>query len=154
MTFVRKFAVDIIIKFIIENDNTTASSFIRYGKTVEILNLVSGLLGSNNRQGLATERILSQNDSSLITKEFLDKKFPTVVTSVLGDLDVNFPHTEEVASSVMNVISRLGSIKSKHAEFFSEAHTDVEEEEPIADDDIADEDEETPDLLRNSTLGI
>lgn len=154
MTFVRKFAVDIIIKFIIENDNTTASSFIRYGKTVEILNLVSGLLGSNNRQGLATERILSQNDSSLITKEFLDKKFPTVVTSVLGDLDVNFPHTEEVASSVMNVISRLGSIKSKHAEFFSEAHTDVEEEEPIADDDIADEDEETPDLLRNSTLGM
>ncbi|GMF66573.1 unnamed protein product [[Candida] boidinii] len=54
----------------------------------------------------------------------------------------------------MNVISKLGSIKSKHTEFFSEAHTDVEEEEPIAEDDIADEDEETPDLLRNSTLGM
>ncbi|KAG7891381.1 hypothetical protein KL906_004721 [Ogataea polymorpha] len=155
MSFVRKFTADIIIKVIKESNAGSGSAYDRYGKIVDILDLTCKLLGEKFELSVssAMDKTVTQYDSYFLARELLEKKLPLALSGILADLDVNFPHTEMISGGIMRCLSSLGSIKVSKQDLFREQGFGDADEEDIDEEDL-DEREETPDLLRNSTLGM
>ncbi|ODV84805.1 hypothetical protein CANARDRAFT_213279 [[Candida] arabinofermentans NRRL YB-2248] len=159
MTFVRKFTADILIRVTKEANSGPSGALERYSMIIDLLDLFSKMLGEKHELVVVIsstiEKSLTQNDPFLLSKELLDKKLSHLLASILADLDVNFPHTQEISNGVMKCLSMLGSIKVDKQELFKEgAHAGGDADEEDIDDDDLEEREETPDLLRNSTLGM
>ncbi|KAH3661759.1 hypothetical protein OGAPHI_005937 [Ogataea philodendri] len=155
MSFVRKFTADILIKVIKEANTGAENAFNRYGKIVDILDLICKLLGEKFELSVssAVDKTVTQFDSYFFARELLDKKLPSALTNILSDLDVNFPATEMISGGIMRCLSSLGSIKVSKQELFREHGSGEVEEEDLDEEELY-EREETPDLLRNSTLGM
>ncbi|QPG76435.1 hypothetical protein FOA43_003824 [Brettanomyces nanus] len=156
MTFVRKFAVDILIKAIKNENSDNGSALMRYSKIVDILDVVCKLLGDSFELSLTSciDLLVTRHDDYYIANELLEKKFSFLLTSILADLDPNFPYTEDIAGAIMRCLSALGSIKVKDQEKFKDGQQPGEGDEEVLNDEALEEREELPDLLRNSTLGM
>ncbi|GMG47656.1 unnamed protein product [Ambrosiozyma monospora] len=124
MTFVRKFTVDILIKMIKESSTTSKPAAVRYGRIVDILNLVCKLLGEKYDYDVTSivDKKITVHDPYFFAVELLDKKFPSVLSSILADLDVNFPYTEKVSSHIMKCMSSLCAIRVENRDLFKDGH--------------------------------
>ena len=155
VAFARKFTADSLIKVIKDTEQSNKSSIIKYGRIVDILNLIRKLCGEsfNNAVSVSTDPFITKNDKYYFAKELLEKKIGNVATNILAKLDTNFPYTEQVADSVLKLISLLGEIKVEYQDAFKadQQSTDVEEE--VFDEELEYKDD-APDLLKNSTLGM
>lgn len=154
VTFARKFTVDILIKVVKEAEVSKKSSLIRYGKIMDIVNLVNNIFTRDfgKRINLSTDHVIMKHDGFQFGKELLEKKFPTLITDVLATLDVNFPYTGEFTESILKCLTKFGKIKVDYQNLFKEGSPIEGDEEVYEDEDEMDED--TPNLLRNSTLGM
>ncbi|VEU19917.1 DEKNAAC100738 [Brettanomyces naardenensis] len=156
MTFVRKFTVDILIKALKGENVGNDTALVRYGKIVDILDVVCKLLGDSYELSLtsAIDLSVTHYDYYRIAKELLEKKFSFLLTSILADLDTNFPYTEDISGGIMRCLSALGEIKVQDQELFKEGQQPGEGDEELLNDEGIEDREEIPDLLRNSTLGM
>ena len=155
VSFARKFTVDILIKILKEVESSKKNSIVKYGRVVDIINLVSKLCGEKigNTVIINADFDLTKNDRYHFTKELLERKFGNIATGVIARLDMNFPYTEQVSESVLSLLSLLGETKAQFQETFKaeQQNTDAEEDVYEEDDEVKDD---APDLLRNSTLGM
>lgn len=155
LTFARKFVADILIKVIKEAEISNKNSLVRYGKIMDIINLVNCLVSRDFHKMvyITMDSVLMKHDKYHLAKELLDKNFTKLITDVLATLDVNFPYTDEFSSSLLKCLTRFGKIKVDYQnEFRQDTNTNEADEEVYEEDDELDED--TPNLLRNSTLGM
>lgn len=154
VTFTRKFTVDILIKVVKEAQISKKSSLIRYGKIMDIINLVNNIFTRDFGKGisLSTDHVIMKHDGFQLGKELLEKKFPSLITDVLATLDVNFPYTDDFSESILKCLTKFGKIKVDYQNLFKEDNTSEADEEVYDDEEEMDED--TPNLLRNSTLGM
>lgn len=153
--FARKFTVDVLIKILKDAESSNKNSIIKYGRIVDIVNLIRKLCGESvgNIIGYAVDCEANKHDRYYFAKELLDKKFGVLATGILSRLDMNFPYTEQVSDSILKLLSLLGEIKVQYQiEFKADQHT-ADADEEVYDDDL-EEREDAPDLLRNSTLGM
>ncbi|KAG0679085.1 hypothetical protein C6P42_000225 [Pichia californica] len=155
VAFARKFTVDILIKIIKENEQCNKTSLIKYGRFVDIINLVRKLCGESIGFGvtLSVNPDVTKNDKYFFAKELMEKKMSNIAGSVLAGLDINFPHTEQVSDSVLKLYSLLGKIKVEYQEAFKADQQNADIEEELYDEDLEEKDD-APDLLKNSTLGM
>lgn len=156
MTFVRKFTVDILIKALKGSLHSQANSLAKYSRVVNIINVFSILLGDqfDIHFSLGSDKLTMANDYFLNASIMLKKKVPALLTSILSQIDVNFPYTLDVSNSIMKCLSLLGQIKVKYQNEFRKGQQHAErDEEVLSGDDMAGQ-EQAPDLLRNSTLGM
>ncbi|GMM29295.1 E3 ubiquitin-protein ligase [Martiniozyma asiatica (nom. inval.)] len=157
VTFARKFTVDILIKVISEAESSKKSALIKYGKIVDILDLINNIFMKDFGKtiALSVDALVNKHDHFYLAKELIDHKFPSIISNLLAALDVNFPYTEIVADSILKCLTKFGKIKVDYQETLREgAHSIEADDEMFDDDDDADDDDETPDLLKNSTLGM
>lgn len=154
IAFARKFTVDILIKIIKENDQCNKTSLIKYGRFVDIINLVRKLCGEsiNNVVSLYNDSI-TKNDKYFFAKELIEKKFCNIAGNILANLDINFPHAEQVSDSVLKLFAQIGKIKVEYQDAFKADQQSTDAEEEVYDEDLEDKDD-APDLLKNSTLGM
>lgn len=155
VAFARKFTVDILIKIIKDTEQSKKTSIVKYGRIVDILNLSRKLCGENfnNTVSVSTDALITKNDKYYFAKELLDKKFGNIASNILAKLDINFPYTEQVAESVLKLISLLGEIKVEYQDAFRSDQQSADVEEEVFDEDLEYKDD-APDLLKNSTLGM
>lgn len=150
MAIVRKLMVDIISKILKETVNEVPTAKV-YLKIFNIFDLCVCLLSSKFRE-LAYPLLsvtATKWDQFYIASAFFDAHLPNQITSVMSSLDLNFPEITKVLNVGLKVISSLGKIKLVNAEFFETA---VEKEDDEIDE--VEEKDDTPDLFRNSTLGM
>lgn len=151
MGIVRKFLMDVISKILKELCQPGVLPLLTYSKLYDLLDMCGCLLSSKFREVCypLLDKSATRMDSFFIASAFIDIQLPNLITSSLALLDLNFPSIGRILKVGLKPLSNLAKIKVAHAELFESNAMDDEE----IDDDIEDRDE-TPDLFRNSTLGM
>lgn len=91
-------------------------------------------------------------DGASIAKIMYDKKFVSVFTSYLGELDLNYPQSRRVIRVAVRFLNKLSRLALEISEDLTNQAQDDGDED--LEDDSFEYREETPDLFRNSTLGM
>ncbi|KAF9012343.1 hypothetical protein BDQ17DRAFT_1232733 [Cyathus striatus] len=158
---VRKFVLETIsrnIKDVPVLENLDA----RYGRLLALAELCHRLLIV--RFG-SVARKQQEETPTHIAKVMLEKNFVATLTTALSDIDLNYPHIRSLVISILRPLEHLTKVAIKMSKASSKSKEMSENVEHYStssmsssdddDDDIVDEDrEETPDLYRNSALGM
>lgn len=153
MAFIRRFLVEIILKIMKETINAPVVATVRYGKLLDIFDLISSLISPKFRD---SNSLLNKHavkfDQFYTAKSFLDKEISTQITSLLSEIDLNFPESDKITKAGLKPLISLCKAKLEFQTYF-EDEFQGEEDDDIVPDEVDDR-EETPDLFRNSTLGM
>ncbi|PBK91673.1 hypothetical protein ARMGADRAFT_968529 [Armillaria gallica] len=156
---VRKTVLDAIgksIKDLPASDNLEA----RYGRLLALADLCHRLL--TVRFNNSTSRKQHDEGPTHMAKVMLEKNFVSTLTSALSEVDLNYPNVRGLVISILRPLEHLTKIAIKMSRTTSKGRDTIEEAkaESVVSMDSDDDDgpeerrEETPDLYRNSALGI
>lgn len=84
----------------------------------------------------------------------IDAGLPQALTGVLTEIDLNYPEYYFILDSVVTALSTIASIKTEFQQLFKDYQPNGVADEEELEEDENDFKEETPDLFRNSTLGM
>lgn len=154
LAIVRRFVMDVISKVIKDSASARSTSVITYGKLYDIFDLCSCLLSTKFREMCfpLLNKSATSLDQFFIASAFIERQLPNQLASAISDIDLNFPNVYRLIKVGMKPLSHLAKIKLTFGEYFESNHPEKDEEDMVP-DDLGDRDE-TPDLFRNSTLGM
>ncbi|KAK7687104.1 hypothetical protein QCA50_009605 [Cerrena zonata] len=155
---VRKFVLEAIsraLKDIPQSDNLDS----RYGRLLALADLCHRLLSVRFNIG---PRRNNEDAPTHLAKIMLEKSFVSTLTNVLAEVDLNYPHIKAAVAGILRPLEyltkiaiRMSRVSDKHKDTFAEEHESIGSDvsDTDEDDDIEGR-EETPDLYRNSSLGM
>ena len=160
LLFVRKFVLEHALKAY--KDATTSNEPLdaKYARMLSIADLFSRMLSgrlSPNPNAIANDIVIASQEE--IAKIMFEKGFISAFTSSIADIDLNFPNAKRAVRYILKPLKVLTSTAIVLSETSSISTTPG----PTDDDEISTassasemdgEREETPDLFRNSALGI
>lgn len=154
MAFIRKFFVDVFLKTLMESFRSPSSIELRYSKLIDQCELCGSLISSKFRE--TAEPILNKNatkhDQFYVARVFVDNNLPQLLSSLVGELDLNFPQIHKVMKACLKPVTLLGKIKTDQHDLFDGETVDKDDDEEVP--EVMEEGDETPDLFKNSTLGM
>lgn len=154
LAIVRRFFVDVISRVLKDSVNSLTSASSSYAKLYDLFDLCSCLLSTKFREMCFP--LLSKNatkmDHYFIACAFIERQLPNQIAAAIADIDLNYPNVTRLIKAGIKPLTHLAKIKLTFGDFF-ESNQPEREEEEIVSDDLVDRDE-TPDLFRNSTLGM
>ncbi|MCP8719720.1 MAG: DUF908 domain-containing protein [Asgard group archaeon] len=157
MELIRRFVVDLLMKVLKDTSQLKVLGLARYGKLLDLFELSGLLISTKFRDAIGPllNKQATQYDQYFITKIYIEKQVPNLLTSLIAELDLNFPQVDKVVKAALKPITFLGKNKVEFQELFSKDgnQTDNNDEDDILPEGV-DYHEETPDLFRNSTLGM
>lgn len=161
LLFVRKFVLDTIIKAYREASTPNDPFDVRYAKMLSLAELMSGMIGEKDRES-ANPRIPESGNSrsQLQLKRLMyEKGYLSALTASIADIDLTFPGVKRTIKYILRVLRVLTQtgIQLSHSNILPPGPFDsVDEEIASASSlsDMEDDREDTPDLYRNSTLGM
>ena len=171
----RKFVLDVISKLIKDNSSGVIDEDlnVRYARLTALSETISRLIDSKPLNQTTGKK--STESSVHMAKVMLEKNYVTTLTHALGDIDISFPNAKIVIGALLIPLERLTKISIKMAknsdkgkddegirnerEIDDEGESFSENESHSSDDDENIEDNHddragTPDLYRNSALGM
>ncbi|CAK5281578.1 unnamed protein product, partial [Mycena citricolor] len=164
LTAVRKFVLETInraIKDLPAVDSVEA----RYGRLLALADLCHRLLtvrvNTNSRKH-------QEETPTQVAKIMLEKNFVATLTTALSDVDLNYPNVKTLVASILRPLEHLSKIAIKMSRTPTKGKgaldglkddevesVSSEDSEEVEDEEIDDAGrEETPDLYRNSALGM
>jgi E3 ubiquitin-protein ligase HUWE1 len=165
LLLVRKFVLEHTLKAFKEAHCSTEHPKLKYSRLLGLADLFGRMLqtktntASGNANNFALE---SQHASSkLLAKIMYQKNFIPALTMSIADIDLNFPEAKRVVKYILRPLKMLTQTAVELS-----LHSDVPLQPGDTDDDaistassselsdLSDGREETPDLFRNSALGI
>lgn len=157
---VRKSVLDGVLRSFKDAINATEAVSVQYGKYLAFADLCHRILNATPNSGGPLQK--PKEDTPLsIAKIMLDKGFVAVLTNAVSDVDVNYPHAKTVLNALLRPLEQLTKIAIKIERTDEPAKDDkknADEEhhaEFVAVPETAEDDEdEAPDLYRNSALGM
>lgn len=154
MALIRKFFVDVFSKTFLETPRSAGSVEQRYGKLIDQCELCGSLVSAKFRESAEPllDKGATKHDQYFIARVFMDNGIPQLVTSLLGELDLNFPQIHKVMKACLKPVTLLGKIKTDQHELFDGEAVDKDDDEDVPVE--MEEGDETPDLFKNSTLGM
>ncbi|EGW33462.1 E3 ubiquitin protein ligase TOM1 [Spathaspora passalidarum NRRL Y-27907] len=153
--FIRRYVVEVLTKILKDTIQSNNLAQVRYGKLFDLFELTGLLVSTKFRDAagpLLNNRAI-KFDQFYISKVYIEKQVPNLLTSLLADLDLNFPDIERVVKAGLKPLSLLGKSKVDFQELFAGDNQGENDDDDIMPEDVDDR-EETPDLFRNSTLGM
>ncbi|KAJ8122765.1 hypothetical protein ONZ43_g1120 [Nemania bipapillata] len=163
LLFVRKFVLDTILKSY--KDATTSNDPFdsRYSKMLGLAEVMHLMMGDKDKDPAASSRNNPdplERSQSQLRRLMYEKGYLAALTASIADIDLAFPPVKRTIKYILRVFRVLTStaINLSHSNIISSvsAH-DTAEDELISTSslsDIEDDREETPDLYRNSALGM
>lgn len=159
LTFVRKFVLEHALRAFKEAASSTTEPLDqKYSRLLGLSELFNRIL-SPKADRMAQSPSL--DPPRQIGKLMFEKNFVGALTSAIADLDLNFPNAKRAVKYILNPLqslTRMGVSLSQSSDFSSSSGTTDGEElsaaTSISGDDEDDVREQTPDLYRNSTLGM
>lgn len=154
---VRKFVIEAVSRSIKDLPLTTSIES-RYARLSAITDLCYRLLTVRFGPGI---RKTPDEIPTHISKVMLEKNFVASLTAALGDIDLNYPNVRAVVTAVLKPMEYLTKVAIKMSRTSGKTKDLPDENVADSDGDSEVEDaasnearEETPDLYRNSSLGM
>ncbi|GAA5961735.1 hypothetical protein JCM21900_000844 [Sporobolomyces salmonicolor] len=164
ITAVRKAVLDAIAKAYREAMASSEPTEVRYARLSALSDLCHRLLTARPFPHVGRPH---SETSMQLAKLMLEKNFATILTNALAEVDLNFPNVNTLINAILRplenltkIVTKVGRAKNASAparnRFSDETSTDdMSSEEDTEEADIeSDEEQETPDLYRNSALGM
>ncbi|KAI5123932.1 hypothetical protein M0805_006347 [Coniferiporia weirii] len=158
---IRKLVLESISRSI---KDTSASESVdaRYGRTLALADLCHRLLTVRFGSAGSTKGV--EETPMHLAKIMLEKNFVATLTGVLSDVDLNYPNMRSLVAAILRpleyltkVAIKMGRATDKNKESQdrkSESSSSLSSDDEGDDDMDTEEREETPDLYRNSSLGM
>ncbi len=161
LLFVRKFVLEHALKAYKDANAATEALDVKYARMLCIADLFNQMLTSRSYQsGTSTNiEVVNSVPQKEIAKIMYEKNFIGALTSSIADIDLNFPGSKRVVKYILRPLKQLTRAAITLSETSSitatSGHTDEDDISTASSvSDMDDEREETPDLFRNSTLGM
>ncbi|KAF9566753.1 hypothetical protein CPC08DRAFT_814629 [Agrocybe pediades] len=161
LVFVRKFVLETINRAIREVSANSDTLEARYGRLLALADLCHRLLTvrvNNSNSGKQQDDVPTH-----LAKIMLEKNFVAVLTTALSEVDLNYPNVRNLVAAILRPLEFLTKIAIKMSRNSSKNKDHAKEYESVSEgSEVEDEDEdmdegnreETPDLYRNSALGM
>lgn len=154
---VRKYVLEALgraMKDLPSNDNLDA----KYGRLLALSELCNRLLTVRFDNAIPSRK--SPETLTHIAKVMLEKNFVSTLTAALAESDLNYPHIRSLVTSVLKPLQYLTKVAIKMS-YSGKGVQEKDEDDSTFDSSSSDEEEEfeeprqeTPDLYRNSSLGM
>ncbi|KAK0635031.1 hypothetical protein B0T17DRAFT_27906 [Bombardia bombarda] len=165
LLFVRRFVLDTILRAYKEASvPSSGESFdVRYGRMICLAELMSQMIGEKDKDSTPTNT--RGTDPGIIRSQaqlkrlMYEKGYLAAITASIAEIDLTFPNVKRTIKYILRVLRSL----TKTAFLLSQSDVlPATAADPLDDEiasasslsDVDDDREETPDLYRNSTLGM
>ncbi|KAI1005296.1 E3 ubiquitin-protein ligase [Podosphaera aphanis] len=158
LLFVRRFVLENILKAYKEASSSSEPLDIKYSRMLALADLMSHIMQGKENVGVPDQTVAAISQKQL-RRIMFDKGYISALTSSIADIDLNFPNAKRAVKYILRPLktltttainlsdlSLISTIPGQGEEDEIESATSLSEQE--------DEREETPDLFRNSTLGM
>ncbi|KAJ2988225.1 hypothetical protein NUW58_g4089 [Xylaria curta] len=163
LLFVRRFVLDTILKSY--KDATTSNDPFdsRYARMLGLAEVMHLMMGDKDKDSAPSSRNNPdplERSHAQLRRLMYEKGYLAALTASIADIDLAFPPVKRTIKYILRVFRVLTStaINLSHSNIISSvpAHDNVEDEliSTSSLSDIEDDREETPDLYRNSALGM
>ncbi|TPX10604.1 uncharacterized protein E0L32_008490 [Thyridium curvatum] len=161
LLFVRKFVLDTILRAYKEASTPIEAFDVRYAKMLSLGELMAHMIGEKDKDS-ATHRLPhnpSTRSQMQLRRLMYEKGYLAALTASIADIDLSYPGVKRTIKYILRVLRILTetAIQLSHSNILPLAPNEgVEDEIASASSlsDIDDDREETPDLYRNSALGM
>ena len=160
LLFVRKFVLEHALKAYKDANSSEEHADVKYSRLLDIADLFNRLLQGKIVPPIGTPAPGTDgNFQKSIAKLMFEKNFITALTSSIADIDLNFPGSKRAIKYILRPLKQLTSTAvtlSQDSDISTTPGQTDDDEISTATSvsDIGEEREETPDLFRNSTLGM
>jgi E3 ubiquitin-protein ligase HUWE1 len=162
LLFVRRFVLDHAIKAY--KDATTSPEPLdqRYSKLLAIADLFDRMLNAKADRQSPINAAGYEKSRQQLGRLMYEKNLIAALTSSVAELDLNFPNAKRAVKHILVPLKTLTDLAvqlSQNAELSSAPGASTDEDEiasvtSASEEDSEEEREQTPDLYRNSALGI
>ncbi|ERT03450.1 hypothetical protein HMPREF1624_01765 [Sporothrix schenckii ATCC 58251] len=158
LQFVRRFVLDTILKAYKEAANSSEPIDVRYGKMSALGELMSAMIGADKER--SSMPYAESHSYMQLRRLMYEKGFLAALTHSISDIDLAFPGAKRTLKHVLrvlNVLTATAIMLSRTNIIPSSASADAIEYDVMSSSslsDMEDDREETPDLYRNSSLGM
>ena len=160
LLFVRKFVLEHALKAYKDANGSEEHPDVKYARLLDLADLFNRLLMGKlvPASGTPSPGVEGGFQKS-IAKIMFEKNFIAALTGSIADIDLNFPPAKRAIKYILRPLKQLTStaiVLSESSSISSIPGTTDEDEISSATSvsDMNDDREETPDLFRNSTLGM
>ncbi|KAH6618976.1 hypothetical protein C7974DRAFT_40133 [Boeremia exigua] len=159
LLFVRKFVLEHALKAFKDTSSSDEALDIKYSRLLGIADIFSRMVSQRaNGEMLTSNTDLTPNLKQM-AKIMYEKNFITILTTAISDIDLNFPNAKRVVKYILKPLKWLCYVAMDLSTHYDDSSApdsaDESEISTASDDDLVDNArEETPDLFRNSTLGL
>ncbi|KAI1471425.1 uncharacterized protein F4812DRAFT_455535 [Daldinia caldariorum] len=163
LVFVRKFVLDTVLKSYKDAATSSEPFDIRYAKMLALAEVMHLMMGDKDKDSPASSRNAHdpvERSQAQIRRLMYEKGYLTALTSSIADIDLAFPPVKRTIKYILRVLRILTStaIHLSHSNIIPTVPTQENfDEETFSASSLSDIDdgrEETPDLYRNSALGM
>ncbi|EHY57695.1 E3 ubiquitin-protein ligase tom1 [Exophiala dermatitidis] len=159
LTFVRRFVLEHAIKSYKDAILSNEPLQMKYSRLLCLADLFNRLL---TKPAVPEGSAGSQNTSyKVLARMMFEKNLTQVLTSSLADIDLSYPGSKRVIKFILRPLQELTSLATHLSltspDFLNNVAGNMSEDvisSASSVSDVEDEREETPDLFRNSALGI
>lgn len=160
LTYIRKFVLEICLKAYRDANSSSEELDCKYSRLLHLAELFSCILSgklSGTRFTIATESVNDTQHS--IAKIMFEKNYISALTASIADMDLNFPGSKRAVKYVLRPLKQLAqtALALSENDSLSTAPLQTEDDELSIASSVSGaeaEREETPDLFRNSALGM
>jgi E3 ubiquitin-protein ligase HUWE1 len=159
LLFVRKFVLEHALKAFRDANASDEPLDMKYSRLLNISDIFSRMVSQRSNGEMLTQNADLTPNLKQMAKIMYEKNFITILTTAISDIDLNFPNAKRVVKYILKPMKWLTYVAmdlSMHYDTSSGPDSaDEYEISTASDDDLVDNTrEETPDLFRNSTLGM
>lgn len=158
LLFVRKFVLEHALKAYKEANTSVESLDVKYARLLSIADLFNRMLSGKYVQNTTTHPTeLATGPQMALAKLMFEKNFISALTVSIADIDLNFPGSKRAVKYILRPLKQLTSTAIILSESIAGIPGQTDDDEISTATSVSegdDEREETPDLFRNSTLGM
>ncbi|KAI9777319.1 MAG: hypothetical protein M1839_008927 [Geoglossum umbratile] len=162
LLYVRKFVLEHTLKAYKDASASSEALDAKYARMLNIADLFNRMLtGRPNSGGGSVSADMLLSSQRQLGKIMFEKNFISAFTNSLADIDLNFPGAKRAVKYILRPLKLLTqtAIDMSESSIISTTPGQIEDETEISTasssvSDVGDIREETPDLFRNSTLGL
>ncbi|KAL8334973.1 hypothetical protein RB598_009268 [Gaeumannomyces tritici] len=159
LNFVRKFVLDTVLRAYREAAGSGESFDVRYGKMQSLAELMYNMIDDKDSKEPIRVSPDAPRSQSQIKRLMYEKGYIAALTSSIADVDLTYPGVKRTIKYILRVLRFLTNtaILLSADGVLPPSSTDSVEDEILSASSLSDLDEEreeTPDLYRNSALGM
>ncbi|KAL5417017.1 hypothetical protein PMIN03_001857 [Paraphaeosphaeria minitans] len=159
LLFVRKFVLEHCLKAFKDACASDEVLDTKYSRLLGVADIFSKLVSQRPNGEMLNQNADLTPTLKQMAKIMYEKNFIAILTTAIADIDLNFPNAKRVVKYILKPLKWLTyvgmDLSTRYDTSSSPDSTDEHEISSASDDDLMDTTrEETPDLFRNSTLGM